>query len=724
MNKKIKLCMLAIISILFIMLSNKTNASTHCQDITEDNIKYVNATLTKINREPYNALQRGMHWTNYYSLPMEQRYEIDQKSMLMASTEGMNVGGLQNGYLGLSHYWNSTGVLQGLVKNRLIGDNLFVIDKYTNKDTFFPKTNTNSEVYEEVLTNWKFPFIKESNGYYSFNSDKYHIYKDYSTKTIKMHNGARAGFYPFNNCNDDTMQMKNRNLGFTVRIDIPFIMTENGKIKNKETNQLEDMVFNFSGDDDVWVFVDDELILDLGGAHARLTGNINFAQNKVYYESIYNANTNQDDKNIYKTAFKDGKLSQGKHTLKVFYMERAGGESNLFVSFNLQSGGVKANYIDKDTNKTLDVEHLSGPVGEKVNTIAKEIDGYTLVEKPKQEEFTLTEDLQTVNYYYSKKSKVKVKYIDEITNKEIEKEEIINGKYGDKYTTIQKEIEGYNFTRVDGNKEGTMKGQDITIIYYYKHKSKVIVNYIDKDTNKKIDSTIEEVYENDTYTSEERKYDGYVLIEKPKEETVKIKKEDITLNYYYHKLKFNLQIEMNLEKALINGNYYGLNGKIGKIETEIKDANKNSTMQIYYKIKVMNNEEREGSGYITFTIPEGYHILNSDWKVIGNKATYRVENLKDREMREYEIILEKNKNIDISGDIKAYVRIDSEKIEETTLEDNEDMNELAVMPRTGGIYISLLPIIIVLLIIGTIIYVKIKKIKINNYSLINKNKKQ
>ena len=42
---------------------------------------------------------------------------------------------------------------------------------------------------------------------------------------------------------------------------------------------------------------------------------------------------------------------------------------------------------------------------------------------------------------------------------------------------------------------------------------------------------------------------------------------------------------MNLEKALINGNYYGLNGKIGKIETEIRDANKNSSLQIYYKIK-------------------------------------------------------------------------------------------------------------------------------------------
>ncbi len=709
MSKRIILCIMAIVTILFVVLINKTYASSDCKNISEEDIKYVNATLTKINREEYNANQRGMHWTDYYEMPMSKRYEIDKKSMLMASTEGMNIGGIQNGYIGLNEYWNSTGVLQGLVKNKLVNDNLYVIDKYTNKDTFFPKTNTNPQIYSEVLSNWKFPFIKEKNGYYSFNSDKYHIYKDYNTKTIKMHEGERFGFYPFNNCKDNTEEMMKRNLGFTVRLDIPFIMTKDGKVKNAENNQYEDMVFEFSGDDDVWVFVDDRLVLDLGGAHARLKGNINFAKNEVYYESVYNESTGQDEKDVYKKAFEDGILSQGKHTLKIFYMERAAGESNLFVSFNLQSGGVKANYIDKDTGELLDSVSQSGPVGENVKTEAKNITNYTLVEKPKKEEFILTDEMQEVNYYYSKNSKVNVKYVDEVTNKEIAKEETISGKYGDKYVTNQKEIDNYEFTKVQGNKEGTMKGENITVIYYYKHKSKITVNYIDKDTNEMIDTKEDTVYEGDTYTSEERKYEDYILIEKPQNETVKIKREDITLNYYYRKLKFNLQIEMNLEKALINGNYYGLNGKIGKIETEIRDANKNSSLQIYYKIKVTNNEERIGSGYITFTIPKGYHMISPDWEVNGNEAKYKVEDLNIGESREYEVILEKNEGIDIAGNIEAHVKIDSEKIPETTLEDNEDMNKLIVMPRTGKIVISLLPIIGALLIVAIIIYIKIKK---------------
>ena len=110
-------------------------------------------------------------------------------------------------------------------------------------------------------------------------------------------------------------------------------------------------------------------------------------------------------------------------------MERAGGCSNLLASFNLQSGGVQANYIDIDTNKVLDTESQSGPVGEKVTTKAKNISGYTLVKKPEQENFTLTESLQTVNYYYAKNTTVTAKYVDEVTNEEIAERVTISGKF-------------------------------------------------------------------------------------------------------------------------------------------------------------------------------------------------------------------------------------------------------------------------------------------------------
>lgn len=711
MKYKIKLTVIALAILILTMLNNRVMAISCGDQIPEEEVKYVKATLTKIDREPYNVMQRGMEAHEYYALDMDTRYEIDKKSMLMGSTEGMGIGGIQNGYIGINKYGNSSGVLQGLVKKNLVNNNLQVVDKYTNKDTFFPTSNTNSKVYTEFLKDWKMPFIKEKNGYYSFNSDKHHVTKDYNTKTLKLHNGERNGFYPFNKCSDDTFQVKNMNLGYTVRFDIPFIMTKDGKVKNSETKQYEDMVFNFSGDDDVWVFVDDKLVLDLGGCHIRLTGNINFAKNQVYYESIYNPKTGKDEKNVYKNAIDTGRLSQGEHTLKVFYMERAGGGSNLLTTFNLQSGGIQANYIDKATGKILDTESGSGPVGEKVTTSEKKFEGYTLIEKPQTESYVLSEQLQIVNYYYAKNSDVVAKYLNEFNNKEIAKEEVTNGIYGTSYETKLKSIPEYEFSKVYGKTKGVMNGENIEVDYYYKHKNKVIVNYIDKETGEKIDNITEDVYEGSIYTSKEHIYEGYKLIEKPQDETVTMEQEDIILNYYYQKLKFNLQIEMNLEKALINSNYYGLNGKLGKIETEIKDANKNSILQIYYKIKVTNNQEREGDGYITFTIPKGYHIVDSNWKISGNKATCKVDSLKVGESREYHIILEKNKGIDISGDIKAHIRIDSVKLEETTLEDNEDMNELAVMPRTGAYKIPYVPIIFSLSVVAIIIYIIIKKNK-------------
>ena len=316
-----------------------------------------------------------------------------------------------------------------------------------------------------------------------------------------------------------------------------------------------------------------------------------------------------------------------------------------------------------------------------------------LVGKPDTETYTLTEELKTVNYYYSKKSNVYAKYVDIKTNKEIEKTETISGKYGDRYQTKQKDISNYKFVKSEGNTVGMMNGKDITVTYYYIHKSKITVNYIDEETKEKIDTFEKEVYEGDKFTSEERNYEDYILTKKPEKENVVIGKEDITLNYYYRRLKFNLKIEMNLDKAYVRGNYYGLNGKIGKIETEIRDANKYSDLEIYYKIKVTNNQERLGSGYITFTIPSGYTLINTDWQVEGNKAKLKVNELEIGETREYYIGIRKSEGIELEGDIKAFVKIESEKLLETTLDDNEDMNELAVMPRTGKEMLSVIPYI-------------------------------
>ena len=107
-------------------------------------------------------------------------------------------------------------------------------------------------------------------------------------------------------------------------------------------------------------------------------------------------------------------------------------------------------------------------------------------------------------------------------------------------------------------------------------------------------------------------------------------------------------------------------------------------------------------------------MQNADWKIDKNIAKYKVIDLDIGETREYQIILQKNEGIDIAGDFKAYIRIDSEKLQETTFEDNEDTNILAIMPRTGAIVINVMPAILTLKAFAIVLIIKIKSSKKEN----------
>ena len=119
-----------------------------------------------------------------------------------------------------------------------------------------------------------------------------------------------------------------KNYSFGMTVETQFYMP-----KDRQVNG-EDMVFEFSGDDDVWVFVDGRLVLDLGGIHDDFGGSINFADGTATVDKVYGETGEQ-------TVKLDNILSQGwgefgsQHTLKVFYLERGAGGSNCKFRFNL-----------------------------------------------------------------------------------------------------------------------------------------------------------------------------------------------------------------------------------------------------------------------------------------------------------------------------------------------------------------------------------------------------
>ena len=258
--------------------------------------------------------------------------------------------------------------VQGLVDDTLTGGNI------SQKSVALPQfddTFINSTPYaEKYEVGNGFPFNKGSNGYYYFNSlTDYNRRYDYTTGNFVVENGnytknyrsdngitsGERGFYPFNQKAFEGADRKDVNYGFGMRLDFKFSISDSGKTGDDNT------IFEFSGDDDVWVFIDNKLVLDLGGDHARVGGKINFCTGSVevydkYIDTpIWNpkydvsnpgaTNARADACDNYSTTL-TAKLNKnlkgdGEHTMTVFYMERGMFESNLYIRFNFVPTDVK-----------------------------------------------------------------------------------------------------------------------------------------------------------------------------------------------------------------------------------------------------------------------------------------------------------------------------------------------------------------------------------------------
>lgn len=142
---------------------------------------------------------------------------------------------------------------------------------------------------------------------------------------------------------DDTNDKLNHHFGMSMTTE--FVQPAGGK-----TTDGNDMIFEFSGDDDVWVYIDGVLVGDLGGIHEKATLKINFATGAVHVGHVDNANdpekTIQDTtiKAMFQAAGADTSnrrfsgntfLNSSKHTLSFFYLERGAGASNMSLKFNL-----------------------------------------------------------------------------------------------------------------------------------------------------------------------------------------------------------------------------------------------------------------------------------------------------------------------------------------------------------------------------------------------------
>ena len=211
---------------------------------------------------------------------------------------------------------------------------------------------------------------------------------------------------------------------------------------------------------------------------------------------------------------------------------------------------VIVKYLEKDStpndntdNKVLATEvTINGYVGEKYDTEQKTITNYTFIESTDNTEGTMTKDTIEVIYYYAQNTKVTVKYLEKdntpsnTDNKVLAKEETIEGYEGQEYKTEQKDIENYVFVESTNNTEGTMTKDEIEVIYYYAQKTKAKVEHIDRETGEILKEETKEGKVGDIFETHPEDFEGYVLVESPKEPNIIMDKtgEQVVKYYYAH----------------------------------------------------------------------------------------------------------------------------------------------------------------------------------------------
>ena len=185
---------------------------------------------------------------------------------------------------------------------------------------------------------------------------------DSKSQNISAPNNANGtyGFFPFNQT-VNTVGASQYNYGFGAKLQFDFTLTDNGRVivgKDGSGKNIEVPIkFFFSGDDDVWVYIDGDLVLDVGGAHDAASGLLEFGENNTVIPYVSsNKNTDSNDPMVYKgyepgettktVKYNDQSITFNKkgtqktlknqttHTLTMYYMERGMWESNMALAFN------------------------------------------------------------------------------------------------------------------------------------------------------------------------------------------------------------------------------------------------------------------------------------------------------------------------------------------------------------------------------------------------------
>ena len=323
---------------------------------TGESLATLHVNLFNITQNSYNTASRGgsAPWNTVFGFYGVGTYD----------------SGLRDGGIGENSGARNKGVLQ----STLGGDGFPQIKSgYRWANVFAGGTISGRTVYN---TTFEF-FYDQEFGYYTYDGKKNHAQYN-SGSGVQLYTdplsyagfNSYGGFWPFDNVNNATQFVNagvastydpitktnssnpslylvpdtTHDFHFGMSLTVPFRYPENGLVTSKDDGSTAPMIFEFTGDDDLWVFIDGKLVLDLGGTHGALSGTIDFSTGAVKVQpgtwNAYNDlvqvghlwNASFSGNESFVSADFNTKFSS--HEMKIFYLERGASQSNLKLRFN------------------------------------------------------------------------------------------------------------------------------------------------------------------------------------------------------------------------------------------------------------------------------------------------------------------------------------------------------------------------------------------------------
>lgn len=449
----------------------------------------------------FNEIAGTMNLYNYNSdrnTDLFKKFFYENNSMWGRYEEDLNIDKSLNGR-------NAT---QGLVANQLSSNNLQLKAQNENTITapFFDKDflsgkNSKNTVLGKVYENVTFPFVKKamtsssrtSDGtvdYWCFDSadqslanknlqlqydttDEYFLQS--TNEEVKGRTAdevtSNGNYFPLNS-SKQSGDASELNYGFGQKFDLKFRLTSDGTVVDSKNNKVP-IEFNFSGDDDVWVFIDGQLVLDVGGDHDVVEGTINFANKKAKVNRVKkNTSNNGGEDGVIKDVVKKfpdilngADYFTKEHTLTMFYMERGLWESNMKITFNFPQENKLT--VEKEVDTTGANDIFKGSLAD-VGTFDFEIKNLATSGETKEVSAPSSPEVKQVFNDYTNQRTISgtgvknssVEVVDDSTGNG--KGKLISSYYpGEKKSTDTQEKTDSRLVKIQASGEGTFDASDL-----------------------------------------------------------------------------------------------------------------------------------------------------------------------------------------------------------------------------------------------------------------------